>query len=294
MINRPEVIESLYTILDGSKVPPMRSSKYKDAQNEVRRLNLELDKARMEFLLYDLARFYRVVIWGGSRFDGGDEEFQFVRDLSRAFVANLQIETADKDLIGVDIMSGGGPGIMRAAHEGTLLAIEEAKIEGRTIKSKNIGVKIKLPNKTEDDSGLVHFSTMHMEFCSRLQEFLDKSRAAYNAPGGIGTLLELSMILQLRQVGHVEKDYPIIAHPTWLPVIEEWNNEMYHKRLAQGRRLLIDPSDLNLIKISDNIEEIVSLIGESFRSWYRDIRSKVRIIHDTNDKQLFLPGFNDI
>ncbi len=269
MSHRLEALDLLYKEVAQTGSITVGNVEYKSAQKRVQNAYKELQEARKDFLRMDLARFYRIAIFGSARFDGGDEEFQFVRDLSCSLVKEVRIEE-----VGIDIVTGGGPGVMRAAHEGTLFAINEAKENGHTIKSKNLGINIDLPN-TEDANGLAHISTTHEDFPPRLQEFLDKTRAAYNAPGGVGTLLELAMVLQLRQVGHLEKDYPIIAHPAWLPLIEAWNNEMYHKRFARERKLLISEDDLNLIQISDHIADIIQPIKTSHAKWYLDLRSKL-------------------
>lgn len=273
MSYRPEALNLLYQEVEQTREIIISSSGYKEAQKRVFDANKEFQEARINLQKMDLARFFRAVIFGSARFDGGDEEYQFVRDLSRALVLTVRIN----DDIGIDIVTGGGPGIMKAAHEGTLLAINEAARNGHNIKSKNHGINIDLSNG-EDSSGLAHISTRHRDFPPRLQEFLDKTRAAYNAPGGIGTLLELAMLLQLRQVGHLEKDYPILAHPAWLPVINAWNDEMYHKRNARDRKLLIDEENLKLIQISNNIPDIVDVVNTSFTGWYRDLRSHVVMV----------------
>lgn len=269
MPNRLEVLELLYRQVEQTGAITIDSRSYQKAQRRVKNAYKELQEARKDFLRMDLARFYRVAIFGSARFDADDHEFKFVRDLSYLLVKEVRIEE-----IGIDIVTGGGPGVMKAAHEGTLLAINDARENGHPIRSKNLGININLQN-IENTNGLAHISTKHEDFPPRLQEFLDKTRAAYNAQGGIGTLLELAMILQLKQVGHLEKDYPTIAHPVWLPVIEAWNDEMYHKRSAHNRKLLINEGDLNLILISDNIAEIIQPIKASHTKWYHDIRSNL-------------------
>ncbi len=267
MSHRLEALELLYREVEQTGKITIRNSAYKAAKKRVEDANKELYESRKNLFPMDHPSFYRIGLYGSSRFDEGDEEYEFVKDLSFSLVKEVVI-----DDVGLDIMTGGGPGIMEAAHKGTHKAIKEAEENGYRIKSKNHGVNIELPN-VEDSNGLAHISTKHADFPPRLQEFFDKSMAGYIAPGGIGTLLELAMVLQLRQVGHIEKYYPILAHPVWLPVIEAWNDEMYHKRHAEGRRTLIDESDLNLVQISNCIPDIVQPIKAGHAKWFRDFRS---------------------
>lgn len=93
----------------------------------------------------------------------------------------------------------------------------------------------------------------------------------------MGTLLELAFLLQLRQVGHLEPDYPIIAHPFWKPVIEIMNNQMYHQRLAEGNIPLISEKDLESVRFSKEIPEIVGVVSKRYDQWRSAVRDRVRI-----------------
>lgn len=171
------------------------------------------ENARERALPYQLFKHFRIVVFGSSRLDSTSTEFRFVSQLTKALV-----EARD-----IDIVTGGGPGIMEAAHYGGSLAIAGARDEGRELSSRNHGVTIDLPFAEPPNEHLTHESR-HQEFSTRPQDCVDITQAAYCAPGGMGTLLELAFLLQLRQVGHLEPDYPIIAHPFWKPVIEIMNN----------------------------------------------------------------------
>lgn len=75
------------------------------------------------------------MVFGSSRLDPTSTEFRFVSQLTKALV-----EARD-----IDIVTGGGPGIMEAAHYGGSLAIAEASSDGRSLSSRNHGVTIDLP-----------------------------------------------------------------------------------------------------------------------------------------------------
>lgn len=268
---RPEVVTSLYEEIQAVGHITLSNDDWRQAHNEVEKARRLYEEARKRLLRHNLARYYRVVIFGSARLDDNSEEFKFISQLSKALVEEVRIGR-----VGVDIVTGGGPGIMKAAHFGVQLARDEAAAKGRRLATRSHGITIALPTQ-EPANGLINIQTSHPEFSTRLQEFLDKTRAAYNASGGIGTLLEMAMVLQLRQVGHLESDYPILAHPHWQPVVDTWNDELYHKRFASGRVPLINQTDLELIQFSADIPDIVGIIGKSHAFWHENVRSRVRI-----------------
>ena len=90
------------------------------------------------------------------------------------------------------VVTGGGPGIMEAAHVGA------ARVDRRL----NIGLNISLPfeqsgNPHVDDSRALEF---HYFFLRKFW-FLNLARAAVIFPGGFGTLDELFELLTLTQTG---------------------------------------------------------------------------------------------
>jgi predicted Rossmann-fold nucleotide-binding protein len=209
-----------------------------------------------------------VAVWGSARLDENTPEYAFARDLSEALV----------DKVGCDIVTGGGPGIMEAASEGAVIARKKALDEGRELKSKNLGIRINVPWE-EVVSPALDQHTLHSGFSTRLDEFLAISNAAVVAPGGIGSYLEMAMVLQAKQVSHIEKDYPIIVHPFWLPVIDTMREIMHDDRVSKGLRPLINETDLkrlissddiennNGLVITDDVEEIVKIITKNHAKW---------------------------
>lgn len=237
-----------------------------------RRLNHARDayeRARLVNLRFELAMHYRVAVFGSARLGVGSHEYDFVSGLTKALVEK-------KD---VDIVTGGGPGIMEAANLGQRQAILYASSNGITLKSKNIGEGIKLSFEQGSNKHL-DFDSEHREFPTRLQAFLDRTHAAYNAQGGIGTLFELLLLTQTKQVGHLEKNFPILAHPFWEPIINVWNDQMYHNRELNEQLPLISSQDLSLIRFTDKIPEIVDIISQDYDRWYTNVKSKVRILND--------------
>ena len=95
--------------------------------------------------------YYRVCILGSARIKPDTEPYQ------NAY--NLAIELSRR---GIDIVTGGGPGLMEAANK----AAQDAGAEGRSI-----GLPIELPFESDANSHLdVKFH--HKRFSSRLEEFM--------------------------------------------------------------------------------------------------------------------------
>ena len=93
---------------------------------------------------------------------------------------------------GCDILTCGGPGLMQAANEGA----HSVDPEGLR---RSIGINIELPFEQELNP-FVSQAYGHRTFFSRLHHFMIASDAFVVVPGGIGSLLELSLAWQLLQV----------------------------------------------------------------------------------------------
>src|SRR5437868_6478116 len=163
---------------------------------------------------------YRASIFGSSRIRRGDPIYEEVKSLS--------FELAR---MGVDIVTGGGPGLMEAANSGAT----EGPVESR---ARSFGLAIHLPTE-EGANPFVDKVFRHRTFFSRLHHFVRLSSAFIVMPGGIGTALELFMVWQLLQVKHM-KEHPLILVGTMWPGLIEW---------IQGtmvERGLVSPPDLNM------------------------------------------------
>src|SRR5438045_9351942 len=134
---------------------------------------------------------YRVSVFGSSRIRRGDPIYEEVKKLS--------FELAR---MGIDIVTGGGPGLMEAANSGAV----EGQIESH---ARSFGLAIHLPTE-EGANPFVNKVFRHRTFFSRLHHFVRLSSAFIVMPGGIGTALELFMVWQLVQVKHVT-EHPVIV-----------------------------------------------------------------------------------
>src|SRR5688572_22754605 len=190
---------------------------------------------------------YRVSIFGSSRIRRGDPIYEEVKKLS-----------FDLASMGVDIVTGGGPGLMEAANAGAV----EGQIES---KSRSFGLAIHLPTE-ESANPFVDKVFRHRTFFSRLHHFIRLSSAFIVMPGGIGTALELFMVWQLLQVKHM-KDHPLILVGTMWPGLIEW---MRGLMLERG---LVSPPDFDVIKLVGSSDEAIPIIRESHERWQQQERA---------------------
>jgi hypothetical protein len=168
-----------------------------------------------------------VTVFGSARFKENHQYYKLTREVSQE-IAKL----------GFAIMTGGGPGIMEAANRG-------AKDAG----GLSIGCNIVLPKEQQHNPYLDSFVTLDYFFVRK--ELLRKYSFAFIVmPGGFGTLDEFFEALTLIQTGKL-KDFPIIIF-----------NKAYHQKLIEyidemKEQKTISPEDINLVLVTDDIEEAV-------------------------------------
>jgi len=185
---------------------------------------------------------FRVCIFGSARIQPQDPTYRRVHRL-----AQLLSEC------GVDIVTGGGPGLMEAANKGVR--------DARRPESLSIGLPILLPRSREEANRHLDIKSEHRRFSSRLDEFMRLSHAVVVAPGGIGTLLELVYVWQLIQVAMVE------PRPVVLLGCEYWRGLVEWVRDPMQRRAFIGPHDLDWIRCVDRPEDVLPLIEPELRKF---------------------------
>jgi uncharacterized protein (TIGR00730 family) len=184
---------------------------------------------------------YRVSIFGSSRIRRGDPIYDEVKKLSQQLAK-----------MGIDIVTGGGPGLMEAANAGAV----EGQIES---KARSFGLAIHLPSE-EQSNPFVDKVFRHRTFFSRLHHFVRLSSAFIVMPGGIGTALELFMVWQLLQVKHM-KSHPLILVGTMWPPLIEWLRE---NMVSRG---LVSPPDLDVVSVVPSADEAVAIIAASYEQF---------------------------
>tara|TARA_B100001564_G_scaffold66127_1_gene52008 strand:+ start:89 stop:757 length:669 start_codon:yes stop_codon:yes gene_type:complete len=185
--------------------------------------------------------YFRVSIFGSARIKPETHEYKQVYELAKKLVKNK-----------VDIVTGGGPGLMEAANLGA---------KNVKSKSKSFGLHIDLPFETSPNEHL-DITYHHKRFSSRLDEFMRISHAVIVTPGGIGTVLELLYTWQLIQVNHISKRPVILLGDMWNGLIEWMKSEPLKKRL-------MDDSDFDHIKVVQNIDDVVILLKPLINDFYK-------------------------
>jgi uncharacterized protein (TIGR00730 family) len=185
---------------------------------------------------------FRVTIFGSARIPRDHWVYAAVRDLARELGS-----------MGCAIVTGGGPGLMEAANEGAAQAGLDPE--------KSVGIRVHLPFEQEINP-FVHEAWAHRTFFSRLHHFVLVSDAFVVVPGGIGTVLELSMIWQLLQVRDLEHTPLILVGRMWAELVA-WAKQ----HLLRPEFDLASPEDLEIPRCVDNAEQAIAIIRPLHEKW---------------------------
>lgn len=173
-----------------------------------------------------------ITVFGSARVARKDPLYQEAYQLGKALSDS-----------GYNILTGAGPGIMKAANKGAY--------EG---KSKSIGLNIELPHEQSANPYLDECFTFE-HFFSRKVMLVKHASACVYFPGGYGTADELMEVLTLLQTQKMP-NMPIILYgfEYWKPLL------FWFSKLAEDG--YIDLKDIALMSIVDSIEDIISTIEE--------------------------------
>jgi uncharacterized protein (TIGR00730 family) len=163
---------------------------------------------------------------------------------------------AELTVMGCDIITGGGPGLMQAANEGAASATTGAT-------GRSVGVRVELPFEREANP-FVEEVYEHKTFFSRLHHFMIASDAFVVVPGGIGTLLELSMVWQLLQVRKLRNTPLVVAGKMWGELADWARAHMLRPGLA-----LANAEDMAIPQCVASVEETVAILRKSREEWLR-------------------------
>jgi len=186
---------------------------------------------------------YRVTIFGSARTKPGHFVYAEVKRFARAL--------AEK---GWDVVTGGGPGLMQAANEG-------AKEAETRVGQQSLGIRVELPFE-QFANPFVDENFEHQTFFTRLHHFVLASDAFVVVPGGIGTALELFMVWQLIQVGHL-RDVPlIVAGPGYTDLVRWCERWMLSEDLQ-----LASEKDLAIPQCVEGADQAIALLREHHARW---------------------------
>lgn len=191
-------------------------------------------------------RFYRTCIFGSARIKRESTEYNNVFELARYLAWE-----------GIDVLTGGGPGLMEAANKGA----HHGKEERRT-KSLSFGLSISLPHEVEANLHL-DIKRHHFKFSSRLDEFMRLSHSIVCTPGGIGTLLEFFFSWQLIQVKHMPpRPVVLLDKSYWEGLITWLRTEPLHRGLMSEK----DMGCISIVNTPREAFEILSAHHSQFRA----------------------------
>ena len=176
-----------------------------------------------------------VSIFGSARTKPDDKYYLLTEQIAR------QLSDA-----GFSVISGGGPGIMEAANKGAFFGA-----------SPSVGLNIQLPHE-QNNNPFQDISQTFSHFFARKVMFVKFASAYVVMPGGFGTMDELMEALTLVQTGKTRKIPIILVHePFWRGLLDWFKVTLVNEGM-------INAADMDLIKMIDQPEEIVSAIFEHY------------------------------
>ncbi|HEV3472928.1 MAG TPA: TIGR00730 family Rossman fold protein [Actinomycetota bacterium] len=219
------------------------------AREQVSRLdrkivNTALKEMRHAFRIFAPYKGIRkVTIFGSARTTKGDPAYVATRDFSRAMAER-----------GWMVITGAGPGIMEAGHEGA----------GDKL---SFGVNIRLPFEAKpnpviaNDSKLINFKY----FFTRKLTFMKEADAFVLVPGGFGTLDETFELLTLVQTGKADLQPIVLLEP---PGSDYWAALDTFIREELLERGFVNADDLTLYRRAGTIEDAVAEIENFYRVFH--------------------------
>ena len=213
-------------------------------RGDVRVISTALRELRYAFKLFaPYSTKRKVTIFGSARTQPSRMEYQHAVEFGKKIVE-----------AGYMVITGAGPGIMQAGHEGAG-------------PENSFGVNIRLPWEQganpiiEGDKKLITFKY----FFTRKLIFIRHSDAIVLFPGGFGTLDEGYEALTLMQTGKSQL-MPLVLMDR--PGGTYWKTWDRHIREHLLRDQLISPDDLNLYQITDSTDEAVKIITRFYRNFH--------------------------
>lgn len=211
---------------------------------DVRVIQTALRELRYAFKLFaPYSHVRKVTIFGSARTQSTRMEYQQAVEFGR------RISEA-----GFMVITGAGPGIMQAGHEGAGL-------------EKSFGVNIRLPWEQSanpiirEDKKLVTFKY----FFTRKLIFIRHSDAIALFPGGFGTMDEGYEALTLMQTGKSQLMPLVLIDRPGGTYWKTWDKNVREHLL---RDQLISPDDLNLYQITDSAEQAVKIVTRFYRNFH--------------------------
>jgi hypothetical protein len=210
---------------------------------DVRVIQTALRELRYAFRIFaPYAHKRKVTIFGSARTAPTKPEYQQAMEFAR------QISAA-----GFMVITGAGPGIMQAGHEGAG-------------PENSFGVNIRLPWEQSanpviaEDKKLITFKY----FFTRKLIFIRHSDAIVLFPGGFGTMDEGYEAITLMQTGKSQLMPLVLVDKPGGTYWKTWDKNV-QEHLLRGK--LISRDDLHLYQITDSADEAVKIIARFYRNF---------------------------
>lgn len=185
-----------------------------------------------------------ITVFGSARFKEGNPYYQMAYDAGKMISE-----------MGFTTMTGGGPGIMEAANRG---AFEN--------KGYSVGCNIVLPFE-QVPNPYMHVWVEIKYFFVRKFLLLKYSYAFIICPGGWGTMDEMFETLTLIQTGVIHQ-FPIVV------MGKEYYEDLLKYLEFMVEQGTISPSDLLLIRFTDDFDEAKEHITKYIHSNYKITKRK--------------------
>jgi uncharacterized protein (TIGR00730 family) len=175
-----------------------------------------------------------VTIFGSARSKPSDKYYRAAVDIAKGLAKH-----------NLAVVTGGGPGIMEAANKGAAHA-----------GGKSVGLNIELPREQAGNRFAnvpIHFHY----FFARKVCFVKYSLGFIFMPGGFGTLDEFFEVVTLVQTERIPQ-FPLVlfGRDHWSGLIQWMKKELIQKNN------FIEGDDLELFKITDEVDEVVEIIRD--------------------------------
>jgi hypothetical protein len=234
---------------DKDLLTEMLASCFRVARDHSHRGEMKLVNAALKEFAYAFKVFgkyqgiRKVSIFGSSRSAPEDPDYEY----ARRFAATM----AER---GWMVITGAGPGIMEAGHEG-------AGAE------RSFGANIRLPMEAEPnvviegDPKLINFKY----FFTRKVTFLKESDAFALFPGGFGSMDETFELLTLMQTGKSDLHPVVLLEAEGGRYWDGWRRFIDERLIRPG---YISPEDLDLVHIARSLKSAVAEIEGFYRNYH--------------------------
>lgn len=255
----PAIDQKIREFLDDPAIQVENEDRLQDILETAFRMARTANRGEMKLVarsLREMGRSFRVFapyrgtrkvsIFGSARTPSDDPAYEITRAFAREIATR-----------GWMVITGAGPGIMQAGHEGAG-------------KKSSFGVGIMLPFEQganpfiAGDQKLIDFKY----FFTRKIAFMKESDAFVLCPGGFGTLDEAFELLTLMQTGKTAIRPVVLLDPPGGRYWSVWLDFVRDHLIGAG---LASPEDLAFFEAADNVEHAASVI-ERFYSNYDSAR----------------------